>query len=283
MPAQRSPAFATTLTAALALAAMPAWAASTLQVEQRTATLAVTAYAGVAVVDANLPCAGLPFPDTFEQCSFDGSLGDPATVQVALTPGRLEIAGSGRADAAESQWAAALMLDWHTWQEHGVANDSGDAVLTGAGGHGSTLWSEVYGPAIAPGTPGTREVRVWNLQNVFFTLDQTTAYTLSGSSFGEYMPLTLARDDGTGVYVGVGLPGITALSPYSFGGVLAAGRYRLSNFDFVQSDFQDSYAYGWAYTMRFHDTVAAVPEPEALVLMTLGLVALRARARRREA
>lgn len=282
MPAHPPQAFAA-LTATLALAAAPAWAAGTLQVEQRTATLAVTAYAGVAIVDANLPCAGLPYPDTVEHCSFTGSLGDPAAVHVALAPGRLEIGGSGTADAADGQWAAAVTLDWHTWQEHGVANDTGDAVLSGAGGHSSKLWSEVYGPAIAPGTPGTREVRVWNLQNVFFTLDQTTAYTLSGSSFGEYLPLTLARDDGTGTYVGVGLPGITAISPYSFGGVLAAGRYRLSNFDLVQSDFQDSYAYGWDYTMRFHDTVAAVPEPEALVLMTLGLVALRARARRREA
>ena len=76
MPAHPPQAFAA-LTATLALAATPAWAAGTLQVEQRTATLAVTAYAGVAIVDANLPCAGLPNPDTVEHCSFTGSLGDP--------------------------------------------------------------------------------------------------------------------------------------------------------------------------------------------------------------
>jgi hypothetical protein len=257
----------------------PALAAGVITLVDRSATLAVQAYAGTGTADANLPCDNLPFPDPLELCSVSGSLGSPDTALHGTAPGRLEIAGEATAQAADGSWGATMTLAWSTWQEHALTQAGTDAVLSAAGGHSSTLSSAVSGPGAVQ--PGTRTVSVWNLQRLDFRLDQATAYTLSGSNFGEYQPLGLFRDDGTGQFVSVALPGITALSPFSFGGVLMAGLYRIQNYDAVQADFQDSYAYGWDYALTLHDTVAAVPEPGSMAMLAMGLAVVGVWRRRR--
>lgn len=249
----------------------PALAAGALQLNRSTAELSVQAYAGVAIVDANLPCADLAFPDDVETCSFTGDL---SRTVVNAAPGTIGIAGSGEAYAAEWLWSARMNLGWNTWQTHGWSTDGDDLVLRGGGGHASTLSSEVTGPSVPPGFTGTREITVLNLQTLEFTLSAATAITYSGSAFGEYMPVLLARQDTTGAFVDEGN------IPESYTGSLAAGTYRLRNFFLLQRDFADEWAYGWSYSLTFHDTALAVPEAPPGAMLALGLAAVGWRSRR---
>lgn len=259
----------------LPLATTPALAASTLALTDSTAILGVRAYAGVAVVDANLPCTGLEFPDELEACSHSGSLGSFDTVLTGVGPGTLAIAGEGTANAQDFLWGATMGLSWSTWQRYGWAASGADLVLSGGGQHQSTLVSEVSGPAIPPGTEGTRLVTVHNLQTLVFTLDAPTLVSYSGSWYGGYMPVQLARMDDTGSFVGEGN------IPESFSGTLEAGTYRMRNFHLLQNSPEGSWDYGWSYSMTFHDTALAVPEASSLAMLAAGLLAIGWRGRRR--
>jgi hypothetical protein len=270
-PVPRSPAlFAVAVLQTAGLCA-PALAGGTLQPTRSTAELSVQAYAGVAIVDANLPCADLPHPDEVENCSFSGTL---SRTVVNAPPGSVGVDGSGTAQAEESLWAARMTLEWNTWQTYGWSAAAGDLVLSGGGGHASRLWSEVVGPAVPPGFKGTRQVTVLNLQTLEFTLSSPTSITYRGSAYGEYMPVLLARQDATGSFVDEGN------IPESYTGSLAAGTYRLRNFFLRQDDFEDKWAYGWSYSLTFHDTALAVPEAPAGAMLALGLAAVGWRCRR---
>jgi hypothetical protein len=259
----------------LPLATGSALAATTLQATDSTAILGVRAFAGVAVADANLPCEPLEFPDEVELCSIEGSLGSFTEPLTGVGPGLRGIAGSATANAADSLWAASMTLSWSTWQTHGWATSGSDLVLSGGGGHSSTLGSSVSGPGVEPGDEGTRQVSVLNLHTLVFTLDAPTAFSFSGSAFGEYLPMQIARLDETGLFSGEGN------IPDGFSGTLDAGTYRLRNFHLLQNDFEDEWAYGWNYTLTFHDTVLAVPEAPPLALLSAGLLAIGWRCRHR--
>lgn len=259
----------------LPLATAPALAAGTLQLTDSTAILAVRAYAGVGVADANLPCANLEFPDTVETCNYSGSLGSFDTVLTDVAPGTLAIAGEGTAYAEDFLWAATISLGWSSWQRYGWATSGADLVLSGGGQHQSQFSSEVFGPAILPGTEGTRLVTVHNLQTLVFTLDVPTLISYSGSWYGGYMPVQLARQDNTGTFVGEGN------IPETFSGTLEAGTYRLRNFHLLQNSPEANWDYGWTYSLTFHDTALAVPEASSLAMLSAGLLAIAWRSRRR--
>jgi hypothetical protein len=255
--------------ALLPILATPAGAATTLTVDSSTAILGVRALAGVAVVDANLPCTDLEFPDTVEQCSFTGSLGAIDTLPMNTTPGLLAIAGSGTANAQDFLWGAMLNLEWSSWQQHGWSTSADALVLSGGGRHQSTLFSEVFGPEILPGTPGTRAVEVLNLHTLVFTLDATTGVTYSSSWSGGYMPVQLSRlDVATGEFVGENN------IPFSGTSSLDAGTYRLRNWQLLQRNLEDNWDLRWDYSLSFHSTTLAVPEAPSLALLAAGLAAI---------
>jgi hypothetical protein len=271
MPSSRWP-----LALLLPLVTPPALAAGTLHVDDSTAILAVRALAAVAVVDANLPCVDLEFPDTVEQCSHSGSLGSFDTPLTGVAPGMRAIGGEGSANAQDFLWGATLSLSWSTWQQHGWATRGSDLVLSGGGRHQSTLFSEVFGPEILPGTEGTRAVEVMNLHTLVFTLTQTTQVTYTSGWVGGYMPVQLARLDlGSGEFVGENN------IPFSATGTLEAGTYRLRNFHLLQRGLEDSMDYAWDYSLSFHDTTLAVPEAPPLAMLAAGLLAIGWRSRRR--
>lgn len=249
--------------------ASPALAATTLTVDASTAILGVRAFAGVGVSDANLPCADLEFPDEVEECSYTGSLGSFTTRPENIAPGMLAIAGSGTAYSEDSLWSAVMSLEWSTWQQYGWAPSGGDLVLSGGGRHQSTLASEVGGPGIPPGEIGTRSVTVHNLHTLVFTLDEATAITYTGSWYGGYMPVQLARlDTASSEFTGEGN------IPDGFSGTLEAGTYRLRNFHLLQNNFESAWDYGWNYSLTFHDTVLAVPEIPSMAMLAAGLLAI---------
>lgn len=255
--------------ALLPVLATPALAATTLTVDASNAVLGVRAFAGVGVSDANLPCADLEFPDEVEECSYTGSLGSFAALPGNIAPGLLAIAGSGTAYSEDSLWSAVMSLEWSTWQQYGWAPSGGDLVLSGGGRHQSTLASEVGGPGIVPGTIGTRSVIVHNLHTLVFTLDEPTAISYTGSWYGVYMPVQLARfDTGSSDFIGEGN------IPDGFSGTLEAGTYRLRNFHLLQNNFEDTWDYGWNYSLTFHDTALAVPEIPSMAMLAAGLLAI---------
>ncbi len=271
-------ALAATLLAALSPVAH---AASTLTVDASTAILGVRAYAGVGVADANLPCVGLEFPDEVETCTVAGDLGSFEPLPGTAEPGLRSIAGEASAYAEDFLWAATMSLDWTSWHQHAWASSGADLVLSGGGGHQSTVYSLVGGPGIEPGDPGTRVVEVLNLHTLTFTLAETTTVTYASSWFGGYMPVQLARlDTTTGEFVGENN------IPFSFTGTLEAGTYRLRNFHLLQRNFESEWNYGWDYSLTFHDTALAVPEAPPLAMLAAGLLAIgwrRARGTRPQA
>jgi hypothetical protein len=264
--------------AVLVATAAPA-CAGTLQLVDARSILGVRAHAGIAVVDANLPCIDLPFPDQVEQCSVQGSLGSLTSELNQVGPGRRALGGTGQAHAEESLWAASMSMAWSTWHEYSFNQQGADLVLQGAGRHESSLSSRVAGPGAEQIPEGIREVAVLNLLTLIFTLDSETGFVFSGSEFGEYMPAQLSRLAPSGEFEGEGN------IPWSFSGTLGPGTYRLRNFHLLQTDSADEYAYGWEYSMSFRSTAmthAAVPVPGTLALSLLTIAAcagLRRRSR----
>lgn len=256
--------------------ASPAFATGTLTLEGSSARITVEAFAGTAIVDAALPCVQ---DDTVDDCDVSGRLELPEDESTRRTPGPTGIAGSGWAQAQESQWSASMTLDWATWQDFALANVDGDTVLSASGRHDSTFGWAVGGPGAYP----SRLVTVRNFQRIGFTLDSATDFTLSGQVFGEYMPIQLFRDDPAGELQLVG-----SWCPYEGvacegSGTLAAGRYVAQVFEWANSDSEERYAFGWDYRFTFHDTVSAVPEAPPLAMLAAGLAAIGWRCRQRTA
>lgn len=255
----------------------PALAAGTLSFTGGSAVLSVEAFVGTGIADANLPCAGIPNADPTEICDYTGSLGSPGDVLPLAGPGSLGIAGHGTAFGSDSQWSGSLEMSWSTSQAFTLATVGSDTVLTATGRHESELLNYSVG---GPGAFPSRLVTVRNHQRIGFTLDATTDFTMSGLVFGEYQPVQLYGPDGQG---GTGLIGnwcsvVDVACQAS--GTLAPGHYEARIFEFVNSDDQDLYRFGWDYQFTFSHTVAAVPEPGSVAMLALGLGVIGAWRRR---
>lgn len=260
-------------------AALPALASSTVTLLDRASVLYAAAHAGTGIADASVPCDDASDID----CQAAGSFGSTTAI-TGLGPQTLSIAGSGADTDTALLWYAALETTWATTQTYSFEALAGDAVLHASGSHASTLWSETIDASGVHG-PGTRGFTSLNWQAFTFSLDATTAYTLGGYTYGEYQPIELLRDDGSGNFhhlspVGPWCGG-TPETPCSRDGTLDAGTYMVRVYEFWQSDFQDAYAYGWDYRFTFHDAVAAVPEPGPATLLLAGLGVIGVWRRRR--
>lgn len=260
----------------LSATTLPALAASQLTLHGSQALISVDAFVGTAIVDAQLPCGS---GDTVELCDYSGLLALPDTETARTTPGTTGIAGSGWAHAEESQWTADMTLTWATGQSFALGAVGGDTVLSASGHHESTLGWAVSGPGAFP----SRLVTVRHHQRIAFSLDASTAFTMDGLVYGEYMPIQLYQADAAGDYQLIGSWCPYAGEACSASGTLAAGDYAVQVFEWANSDDNAHYSFGWDYSFRFADTVSAVPEPGTLALFALGLAAVGARRRRQAA
>lgn len=192
-----------------------------------------------------------------------------------FSPATLGFSGSGAGSDADLNWSLGFSATWAQTQSFGFSSGAGASVLSAAGSLVSTMDSLACNNFTLDCDVATQRVFSTNWQAFQFTLDSTTAYSLAGASTGGQQ-LEMLRDDGSGNFQFVNLPGLTGLPAYSFSGSLDAGRYALRNFRFVMES-AENYNNSWDYRFTLHDTVSAVPEAQTALLWLagLGLLALR--------
>lgn len=196
-----------------------------------------------------------------------------------LAPAFLQVAGSGMASGESSPFTATIEAAWDLRQNYSVESTPAGAALHASGSIAVTgaSFGTISGvPSVGPFTHAQH-----NYQSLRFSLSADTAFSVSGSTWGdEYIQLRVA--DTNAPYVGFNWPATYTTGPapraWSISGVLAAGDYVISNRLIPLSDS------GWDYTMTFQGaTVVAVPEPAsaAMILAGIALMAAGARAKGR--
>ena len=212
----------------------------------------------------------------------DGSL----TPQTALGPGELWLSGSDSGRAEQLVYVATFDTTWDQRQDYSFQTLGNDAVLQASGSLGVMMSSTWFNTASGiGGSPTTQYYVSSNWQAFEFELDESTAFTFSGTTTtGQSLQMYRWFDDAWVTAAYVISPG--AGTEIFNSGVIDAGRYLLRNtpspYTVVTTAASGN---GWDYTLTLHDTVAAVPEPATVVSMLagLGLMGWQLRSRRRRA
>ena len=194
-----------------------------------------------------------------------------------LAPSFLQIAGNDTVSAESGPFTATLVADWNLKQDYSIANAVSSVVIDASGSIavlGSSFGAVGGVPSVGPFIHEQH-----NYQTLHFSLTEDTAYTISGSTWGdEYIDLfggpQAALVFGGGQTYGPG----DVPAQWSFSGTLAAGDYVIRNRLIPLGNS------GWDYSLTLVGAqVAAVPEPETYALMLAGLSLMVLVARRREA
>jgi MYXO-CTERM domain-containing protein len=257
------------------LCSQQALAASSLELLDRSSTSQVRAFAGYGISGVAFPCET---PET-DFCSTTGSTGSLAVVSGTGTP-TVSVAGTGTGFDTALVFSTGFDATWSQTQTFSFGSNGADSLLRASGSFMGTMQS--WGSnGIQPPQPAAQRMESWNWQAFTFTLDQATAYTLTGGSTGgQQLQMWWTSPAGVTSYRS-DVIGNTGLASFNNSGTLQAGTYLLRNFEFVMASVEDSYANSWDYTLTFRDTVTAVPEPTPAAMLLAGLVAVGAWRQRR--
>jgi hypothetical protein len=264
------PASSALLFACSLLAAQHAHAASTVDLVSRASISQFKANAGYGSSAVFFPCDD----GMADACSVTGSNGSLA-VWSGVAGATVSLAGSGSGSDTSLVFSTSFTADWAQAQTFSFGRDGADSQLRASGSFTGTMQS-VGSNSIDPPQPATQRMQSWNWQAFTFTLDQDTAYTLTGGSTGgQQLEMWWTSPAGVTSYRG-DVIGNTWLASFANSGTLQAGSYLLRNFEFVMSSLEDSYANSWDYTLTLRDTVTAVPEPASLATLLAGLAVVGA-------
>jgi hypothetical protein len=256
--------------ACLLLCSQPALAASTLELLDRESVSQFRAFAGYGISGVAFPCGS---PET-DFCSVTGSTGSLEAVSGVDTP-TLSVAGSGIGNDTALLFSTIFEATWAQTQTFSFNSNGADTELRASGSFMGTMQS-LGSNSIQPPQPAAQRMESWNWQAFTFTLDQATAYTLTGGSTGgQQLQMWWTSPAGVTTYRS-DVIGNTGLASFNNSGTLQAGTYLLRNFQFVMASVENAYANSWDYTLTFRDTVSAVPEPASIALLLAGLVAVGA-------
>jgi hypothetical protein len=253
----------------------PAWATSTVVLVDRASVSQFKATAGYGISGVAFPCED----GMADFCTVAGSTGSLTPLAGTAQP-TLSLAGSGVGNDTALLFSTLFEATWSQTQTFSFERNGADSQLTASGSFMGTMQS-LGSNGIDPPQIATQRMSSWNWQAFTFTLDQDTAYTLTGSSTGGQQlemwwtspaGVTTYRDD---------VIGNTGLASFANSGTLQAGTYLLRNFQFVMASVESAYANSWDYTLTLRDTVTAVPEPTSMALLLAGLVAVGAWRQRR--
>lgn len=252
------------------LCGQQALAASTVTLLDRASISQVRAFAGYGISGVAFPCES---PQT-DFCSVTGSTGSLAVVSGTGTP-TVSVAGTGTGFDTALMFSTSFEATWSQTQTFSFGSNGADSELRASGSFMGTMQS-LGSNSIQPPQPAAQRMESWNWQAFTFTLDQATAYTLTGGSTGgQQLQMWWTSPAGVTTYRS-DVIGNTGLASFNNSGTLQAGTYLLRNFQFVMASTQNSYANSWDYTLTFRDTVSAVPEPTSMALLMAGLVAVGA-------
>ncbi|KPF48436.1 hypothetical protein IP87_19865 [beta proteobacterium AAP121] len=257
------------------LCSQQALAASTLELVERESVSQVRAFAGYGISGVAFPCVT---PET-DFCAVTGSTGSLAVVSGTGVP-TVSVAGTGTGFDTALVFSTTFDATWAQTQTFSFGSNGADIELRASGSFMGTMQS-LGSNSIQPPQPAAQRMESWNWQAFTFTLDQNTAYTLTGGSTGgQQLEVWWTSPAGVTTYRS-DVIGNTGLASFNNSGTLQAGTYLLRNFEFVMASVENSYANSWDYTLTFRDTVSVVPEPTPAALLLAGLVALRAWRQRR--
>ncbi len=252
------------------LASPHALAASTVTLVDRASVSQFRAFAGYGISGVAFPCET---PET-DFCSVTGGTGSLAVVSGTGMP-TVSVAGTGTGFDTALMFSTTFDATWAQTQTFSFGSNGADGELRASGSFMGTMQS-LGSNGIQPPQPAAQRLESWNWQAFTFTLDQDTAYTLTGGSTGgQQLEMWWTSPAGVTTYRS-DVIGNTGLASFANSGTLQAGTYLLRNFQFVMASVQDSYANSWDYTLTFRDTVTAVPEPTPMALLMVGLAAMGA-------
>lgn len=198
-----------------------------------------------------------------------------------LAPQSLAISGHHYRDVDYLFWDAKVEWDWDQSQTYSLSViPAGGVVLHGEGL--SVVTMQPYAWDTLNNVPASASQLGYstNRQQLEFTLSDTAAYTLAGTTSGtQWVSLLRWNPLAQGWITEISGPGYTANRSFALSGSLEPGRYRIQNYDAMIRMPQGTGTHTWNYDLTLAATLA-VPEASSAVMTALGLL-LMAAARRR--
>jgi hypothetical protein len=255
-----------------ALAAAPALAATDVALSGRTSVNYFYYFGGFAI-DGDEGEDGAPLPPA-------GAPWEGVTV-TALAPSSLAIQGSDYEELNYMFWSGYLAEEWNQAQNYTFGNGMAGAELHIEGyatsSQTSIVCSDITGCGLA-----SEVHRSTNTQTLEFTLSAGNAYELSGlTSGGQWVELA-QWSDLAHRWIPLVFGAIETIdTSFELSGVLAAGRYRLTNNPYTFSGGgATDVVNAWNATLALPGAVA-VPEPAPASLWLAGALLLCGLHRRR--